>query len=73
MSKKLFTLLIAFFSVWMICPAQEIETIVLPAANKTGGIPLMEALQKRQSQRSFSSKEIDTTANVGYALGCMWD
>lgn len=44
--------MIALFSFSMICQAQVIETIALPAANKTGGIPLMEALQNRQSQRS---------------------
>ncbi len=58
MKKKLFTLMIAFFSGWIICSAQVIETIALPPANKTGGMPLMEALQKRQSQRSYSSKEL---------------
>lgn len=38
--------------------AQVIETIPLPPAQKTGGMPLMEALQLRKSQRSFSSKEL---------------
>lgn len=58
MAKKLFTLTIVMFSVLTLCYAQVIETIVLPPANKTGGMPLMEALQNRQSQRSFSSKEL---------------
>jgi len=58
MAKKLFTLTIVLFSVLTLCYAQVIETIVLPPANKTGGMPLMEALQNRQSQRSFSSKEL---------------
>jgi SagB-type dehydrogenase family enzyme len=43
---------------WTICPAQVIETIPLPTAQKTGGMPLMEAFQLRKSQRSFSSKEL---------------
>lgn len=38
--------------------AQVIETITLPPAQKTGGMPLMEAFQQRKSQRSFSSKEL---------------
>jgi SagB-type dehydrogenase family enzyme len=38
--------------------AQVIETVNLPAVQKTGGMSLMEALQNRQSQRSFSSKEL---------------
>jgi len=58
MTKRFLTLLIALFSIWMMCPAQVIETIALPPASKTGGMPLMEALQKRRSQRSFSSKEL---------------
>ncbi len=40
--------------------AQVIETITLPPAQKTGGMPLMEAFQLRKSQRSFSSKELTT-------------
>jgi SagB-type dehydrogenase family enzyme len=40
--------------------AQVIETIPLPPAQKTGGMPLMEALQLRKSQRSFSSKELSS-------------
>jgi SagB-type dehydrogenase family enzyme len=45
---------------WTISSAQVIETIPLPPAQKTGGMPLMEALQLRKSQRSFSSKELTT-------------
>jgi len=40
--------------------AQVIETLTLPPAQKTGGMPLMEAFQLRKSQRSFSSKELTT-------------
>src|SRR4030042_3325163 len=43
---------------WTICAAQVIETIPLPPAQTTGGMPLMEAFQLRKSQRSFSSKEL---------------
>lgn len=45
---------------WTICSAQVIETIPLPPAQRTGGVPLMEAFQLRKSQRSFSSKELTT-------------
>ncbi|MDR0368224.1 MAG: SagB/ThcOx family dehydrogenase [Bacteroidales bacterium] len=38
------------------CYAQNIE---LPAPEKTGGKPLMEALSDRQSTREFSDKELD--------------
>jgi len=44
--------------IWTICSAQVIENIPLPPAQKTGGMPLMEAFQLRKSQRSFSSKEL---------------
>ena len=43
---------------WTICSAQVITTVPLPPAQKTGGMPLMEAFQLRKSQRSFSSKEL---------------
>ncbi len=38
------------------CTAQDIK---LPAPNKTGGKPLMEALNERQSTREYSEKELD--------------
>ena len=38
--------------------AQVVETITLPDVQKTGGMSLMEALQNRQSQRSYSSKDL---------------
>lgn len=34
------------------------QTIELPAPEKTGGMPLMEALSERSSSREFSSKEL---------------
>ena len=40
------------------CLAQGNETIRLPEPRKTGGMPLMEALQKRQSLRLFSDREL---------------
>jgi SagB-type dehydrogenase family enzyme len=38
--------------------AQPVETIKLPEPQKTGGMSLMEALNNRQSQRSYSSREL---------------
>lgn len=38
--------------------AQENKDIKLPAAIKSGGKPLMEALNKRSSERVFSAKEL---------------
>jgi SagB-type dehydrogenase family enzyme len=34
------------------------ETIVLPAPQKEGGVPLMEAISERRSDREFSSQEL---------------
>ncbi len=58
MRKYLISFLIAFLSGIFVCSAQVIETIALPPANQSGGMPLMEALKNRQSQRSYSSKEL---------------
>ncbi|MFP4548995.1 MAG: nitroreductase family protein [Fidelibacterota bacterium] len=35
------------------------EAIKLPAPDKTGGMPLMEALNNRQTNRNFSEKELN--------------
>jgi SagB-type dehydrogenase family enzyme len=56
--KKVFLVSYVMFFSWTICSAQVIETIPLPPAQKTGGMPIMEAFQLRKSQRSFSSKDI---------------
>ncbi len=38
--------------------AQEMKSIILPAPQTEGGMPLMQALKERKSQREFSSREI---------------
>ena len=53
-------LLLAVLLLLVNVKAQVIETVTLPPAQKTGGMPLMEAFQLRKSQRSFSSKELTT-------------
>jgi len=57
--KKTVISFVLFIS-WTICSAQVIETFNLPPAQKTGGMPVMEAFQLRKSQRSFSSKELSS-------------
>jgi len=52
--KNLIILLVLFMGS-VSCMAQDIQ---LPAPNKTGGKPLMEALNERQSNRDFSDKEL---------------
>ncbi|MFC1541596.1 nitroreductase family protein [Candidatus Latescibacterota bacterium] len=38
--------------------AQELKTIQLPEPQKTGGMPLMEALMNRQSSREYSTRKL---------------
>ena len=56
--KKVISIFYVIFLGWTFCSAQVIETVILPPAQKTGGMSLLEALSKRQSQRSYSSKDI---------------
>lgn len=58
MKKKLTSITIAILFWWSFCSAQVLETVKLPEVQKTGGMSLMEALQNRQSQRSYSSKDL---------------
>ncbi len=60
MKRKSITLLFGFLLFFGLEPAnaQVIETIQLPAVQKTGGMSLMEAMQNRQSQRSYSNKDL---------------
>jgi len=52
--KRTWYLLVASFIGASLC-AQNID---LPASQKTGGMPLMEALAKRSTARAFDSKEL---------------
>ena len=58
MKKRSVTIIFGILISLGICSAQVIETVILPAVEKTGGMSLMEALQNRQSQRTYSSKEL---------------
>ncbi|NQU85421.1 MAG: SagB/ThcOx family dehydrogenase [Mariniphaga sp.] len=60
MKSRVIILIIGIFFGWGISSglAQVIETINLPPVQKTGGMSLMEALQNRKSQRSYSSMEL---------------
>lgn len=58
MLKKLFSVLTVAFC--LVAPASAQENVKkLPAPQTTGGIPLMEAVQKRHSAREFSAEKID--------------
>ena len=56
--KKILSVFIAI-SLFINVIAQEIKDIKLPAAIKSGGKPLMEALNNRASERVFSAKELN--------------
>jgi SagB-type dehydrogenase family enzyme len=63
-TKAFSTCLIFIFSV---CSAfSQTEAVKLPEPRTTGGMPLFEALNLRQSQRDYSSQEIDlqTVSNL---------
>jgi SagB-type dehydrogenase family enzyme len=58
MKLKFSTALFCFIFGLSAMNAQPVETIELPEPQKTGGMSLMEALNNRQSQRSYSSREL---------------
>jgi SagB-type dehydrogenase family enzyme len=58
MKRKSFSIILGILLGWSFCYAQVLETVKLPEVQKTGGMSLMEALQNRQSQRSYSSKDL---------------
>jgi SagB-type dehydrogenase family enzyme len=58
MKRKSFSIILGILLGWSFCSAQVLESVKLPEVQKTGGMSLMEALQNRQSQRSYSSKDL---------------
>lgn len=63
---KKFTIIIAGLFMTLHISAQD---IILPQPVKTGGMPLMEALNKRSTSREFSTAELDhqTLSNMLWA------
>ena len=63
------TTLAAMLLMLMTAAAVSAQEIVLPQPKKTGGMPLMEALNKRQSIRSYTHQAIDnqTLSNLLWA------
>ena len=51
---------VTIISMLMVATAVSAQDITLPQPKKTGGMPLMEALNKRQSIRSYTDERIDT-------------
>ena len=58
-STKALRILCAFFLLWLCAAAaQAAQTMQLPAPDKEGGMPLMQALAERKSTKSFSDKAV---------------
>ncbi|TVR70102.1 MAG: SagB/ThcOx family dehydrogenase [Marinilabiliales bacterium] len=62
------TLLIVLFSVAPVI-SQVIETVTLPEPQRSGGMPLFEALDNRQTLRDYTDRELDiqTISNLLWA------
>ena len=56
MRSLVFMLILTIFS--SLCKAQSNDTIALPSPDKTGGLPLMKALNERHSSRNFVNGEL---------------
>lgn len=63
--KSVVVMLLALSMICGVCVSEgegapgDAETVSLPAPGKTGGMPLMEALAARSSNRRFSEKPVD--------------
>ena len=55
---KRYCLLISAMLISLSCLSQELVNISLPAPDKKGGKPLMEALNDRQTKRDFSQQKL---------------
>ncbi len=62
-------LMFSFFAPKKAIAQEAVKTIVLPAVQKEGGMPLMEALDQRHSSRSFAKTELSdqTLSNLLWA------
>ena len=56
--KTLFTFILALLLIGGSVTGQEFQTVRLPDPEKTGGMPLMEALSLRHTSRTFSKQEL---------------
>jgi SagB-type dehydrogenase family enzyme len=56
--KKILSVLATLLLTGLACAAIQIAAIDLPAPQKTGGMPLFDALAQRSTSRSFDSKDL---------------
>lgn len=67
----LLALLFAMTTTTMAHDGHHIEDIILPMPNRTGGMPLMDALQNRRTAREFHPENI-SEQNLSDLLWAMW-
>ena len=60
MRKRISVSVIVAFLITGSLPARDAETVQLPEPQRTGGMPLFEALDNRQSIRSFSPQQLSS-------------
>lgn len=67
--RKLSTLFVSFIFLFNLTSCGQEKMIKLPEPQKTGGMPLMDALALRKTSRSYSPKELDlqTLSNLLWA------
>jgi hypothetical protein len=69
---KSLRILCAFLLLWLCAAvAHAAQTMQLPAPDKEGGIPLMQALAERKSTKSFSDKAV-TAQDLSNLLWAAW-
>jgi len=69
---KSLRILCVFLLLWLCaCAAQAAQIMQLPAPDKEGGIPLMQALAERKSTRSFSDKAV-SAQDLSNLLWASW-
>lgn len=66
------TIVLAFAALFFTLSAMSQNTTKLPAPRKTGGMPLMEALSKRASNRALDAKKSLTEQQLSDLLWAAW-
>lgn len=69
---KLFSLITALAALGLSAAPLAARDIALPAPQKTGGMPLMDALSKRATSRSFDSKRELSQQQLSNLLWAAW-
>ena len=62
---------LSIFAAAFIAVSLLAQSIDLPAPQKTGGMPLMDALAKRSTARAFDSKDLSPRQLSGLLWACL--